>query len=496
MNAFQQRSSASVTLCCGIRSAVLVLAICGLHPLRPGPIAAQVTTSQALPSVSLSTSGAWQVAITDLQLLPGGFFSSARAINDTGKIVGTANDSTGALYTVEWVNGQVASIPGLGPAALSVPTDVNDSGEIAGYYALGGQRLGIYWDAQNNPFLLPALPGGTTAFTDVSAINNSGFIVGRSAQGPPNFFGHAVIWLGNTFQTDLGFAGSGTYSEALDINDSGVIVGVAGFSSTVTHAFRWQSGQYTDLGSWPGAGPYSKAYGINNAGTIVGLNSNVASVWKNGAVSALPMPPGISAFTPAIDINDAGDIIATGSKGYPIEVGVLWRNGQPIDLGTLPGGTISRAYRINEAGEIVGEANAADGFFHAVKWTVTPASNAWANLGQGLAGTSGVPQLVGSGSLVPAAPIQWSLSNAKHNAPAWFVVGLNQLALPIFGGVLVPSPDFVFAAATSGAGTATLNPTLSQPLPSGQPISVQAWLLDPAGVAGWAASNAIAATTP
>jgi hypothetical protein len=127
---------------------------------------------------------------------------------------------------------------------------------------------------------------------------------------------------------------------------------------------------------------------------------------------------------------------------------------------------------------------------------VTPSASIWTNLGQGLAGTSGVPQLVGSGSLVPAALIQWSLSQAKSNAPAWFVVGLSQLALPIFGGVLVPSPDIVFAAATSGAGTATLNPTLSQPLPSGQPITVQAWLLDPAGVAGWAASNAIAATAP
>lgn len=96
--------------------------------------------------------------------------------------------------------------------------------------------------------------------------------------------------------------------------------------------------------------------------------------WANGAFQALPMPAGVSAFTAAVDVNDAGDIIATGSKGYPLEVGVLWRNGEPIDLGTLPGGNISRAARINEAGEIVGEAKAADGFFHAVKWTVTRAS--------------------------------------------------------------------------------------------------------------------------
>ncbi|MEQ1634798.1 MAG: hypothetical protein ABL997_20630, partial [Planctomycetota bacterium] len=325
---------------------------------------------------------------------------------------------------------------------------------------------------------------------------SSGFIVGRSTGAAPSFHQHAVMWHGGSFQTDLGFASSGSFADALDINDAGVVVGVAAFSSTVSHAFRWQSGQYSNLGTWPGAGATSKAYGINNAGTIVGINSNVASVWQNGAVNALPMPPGISAFTPAIDINDAGDIIATGSKGFPIEVGVLWRNGQPIDLGTLPGGTISRAYRINEAGEIVGEAQAASGFFHAVKWTVTPAANAWVNLGQGLAGTSGVPVLIGSGGLVPATPIQWSLSNAKSNTAAWFVVGLSRVSLPLFGGVLVPSPDFVFFNATNVAGTASLNLTLAQALPSGQQVTVQVCLLDPAGVAGWAASNAIAATAP
>jgi hypothetical protein len=127
---------------------------------------------------------------------------------------------------------------------------------------------------------------------------------------------------------------------------------------------------------------------------------------------------------------------------------------------------------------------------------VVPGANAWTTLGQGIAGTSGVPQLVGSGSLVPAAPIQWTLSNALGNAPAWFVVGLSQIALPIVGGVLVPSPDLLFPQTTSGAGSASLSPALLQPLPSGQQVTVQVWLIDPAGFAGWAASNAIAASAP
>lgn len=475
------------SLRCGQRTAFSLASVLGAIALAPALLAAGSTPS-SLPAPT------WEVHITDLGVLPGGFYSTARAINDTGKIVGQANESTGALYTVEWVNGQIATIPGLGPSAVSVPTDVNDSGEIAGYYALGGQQLGIYWDAQNSPFLLPAAPGGTTAFTAVHAINSSGFLAGRSAEGGPSFSGHAVLWLGNAFHTDLGFAGSGTYSEALDINDAGVVVGVAAFSSTVTHAFRWQSGQYTDLGTWPGAGPYSKAFGINNAGTIVGLNANVASVWKNGVVSALPMPPGISAFTPAIDINDAGDIIATGSKGYPIEVGVLWRNGQPIDLGTLTGGTISRAYRINETGEIVGEAKASDGFFHAVKWTVT--STKWTDLGHGLAGTKGVPVLQGVGSLTAGSTISVELTNARNSAPAWILFGMSTLDLPFAGGVLVPSPSLIIPTTTSSAGILDVSFGLPSALPGGLSVFAQVWLLDPAGIVGFAASNAITATVP
>ena len=430
----------------------------------------------------------WQVTITDLGVLPGGFGSSARAINDTGKIVGMSDSSTGRR-TVEWVNGQMTILPVPGLSGDSIPTDVNDSGEIAGYYAVGSQRQGIYWNPSNTPFFLSGVPGGSGLSTTALAINNSGRILGKSTLAP-TFDTRGVIWLGSSFQTDLGSC------LPADINDAGVVVGLAAFSSTVVHAFRWQAGQFTNLGTWPGAGAATDAYAINNAGTIVGKSSNVASVWKNGVVTALPMPPGVSAFTAAIDINDAGDIIATGPVAFPIEVGVLWRNGQPINLGTLPGGTISRVFRINEAGEIVGEANDANGYFRAVKWTVTPASNGWTNLGQGLAGTGGVPVLVGSGSLSPAVSNQWSLANAKANAPALFVAGLSQASLPLFGGLLVPSPDVVFLQVTSSAGTATQNLTLVQAAPPGQQVTVQTWVIDPAGVAGWAASNAIRATAP
>lgn len=457
-------------------------------------VAAPPTPPTTRPVTTLAATGPWLVTITDLGVLPGGIYSSAYGINDAGKIVGMAYDASGALKTVQWNNGQIAVIPGLSPSAASVPYDVNDVGQIAGTLEVGGQDDGIYWDAQNNAFKLPGLPGVAASWVRANAINSSGLLVGRAQEGGPNLYAHAVIWNTNSFQTDLGFMGGGTYSEAFGINDLGQVVGVASIANTNQHAFLWQNGQFTDLSTWTGGGVSSRAYAINDSGQIVGLNKNVASIWEAGTVKALPMPPGVSAFTPALDINDAGDVIATGSTGFPNEVGVLWRDGTPIALGTLPGGNTSRARRINDAGEIIGEARAASGFFHAVKWTVTPLP--WTDLGHGLAGSTGVPQLSGTGTLALGASIDWSLTNAKPNAPAWVVVGASRINAPFFGGTLVPAPNLVLAAGTDAQGELPLALVVPTTLPSGVEISVQVWIQDAAATAGFAASNAIAKVTP
>ncbi len=314
-----------------------------------------------------------QVTITELPLLPGGTYASAYGINDTGRIVGVANDASGNFQNVQWVNGQISVLPAFtGGAGLAVPEDLNDAGESVGHqHVFGSINYAVWWDAQDIPTALPGIPGGSNSSNWAHAINAQGQIVGYSQEGAPNYRAHAVVWQQGAVQTDLGFLGGGTFSEAYGINDLGAVVGVASVASTNQHAFLWQNGQFTDLSTWPGGGAASKACAINNHGDIVGLNASVASLWHNGSVQALSMPAGLSEYTPVIDINDAGDMIATASAGYPAEVGVLWHNGLPINLGTLPGGTISRARRINAAGEIVGEAQAANGFFHAVKWTLS-----------------------------------------------------------------------------------------------------------------------------
>jgi len=120
----------------------------------------------------------------------------------------------------------------------------------------------------------------------------------------------------------------------------------------------------------------------------------------------------------------------------------------------------------------------------------------WANVGQGLTGTTGVPQLTGSGSLLGGSSGALTLSAAWPSSLIWFVVGSSEISLPLAGGTLVPSPDFIYGTATLASGSATLPFVWPIGVPAATNIVCQAWVLDPGGVAGLAASNGLVAITP
>jgi hypothetical protein len=119
----------------------------------------------------------------------------------------------------------------------------------------------------------------------------------------------------------------------------------------------------------------------------------------------------------------------------------------------------------------------------------------WEDLGQGLAGTNGVPVLGGSGSLQAGAPLTLALTSALENSTTALVIGLVQIDVPFKGGVMVPRPDLIlFGLSTSASGSHELPALWPAGTPSGFTVFFQHWVTDPVGPAGFAASNALEAT--
>jgi probable HAF family extracellular repeat protein len=251
-----------------------------------------------------------QGGIRDLGTLPGGDYSSAFAINDSGIVVGTSNTSTSS-HAFSWTPTEglhdLGTLPG---SNASSAFSINNQGEIAG--SSGGHAA--LWTSGKIQDL--GTLGGATS--EAHGINNLGSVVGLSdtSSGP-----HAFLWNNGAMQ-DLGLLPGDNNSRADHINDSGMVVGASEGSGGI-RAFVWTSaGGMQSLGSLSN-GVYSEAFDVNNAGQIVGEVSTAlgtrAFLWtsKDGLIDlneAVDNLPGDVVLTGAFSINEKGQIVAFGLK--------------------------------------------------------------------------------------------------------------------------------------------------------------------------------------
>jgi probable HAF family extracellular repeat protein len=133
-----------------------------------------------------------------------------------------------------------------------------------------------------------------------------------------------------------------TISSVQDLNNAGTVTGWADTSMPdpyqsssnqygnfcfdgdcyVSHAFQLRNSVVIDLGTLPG--------GLSSATSWISANGLIAGASQNGETD--PLDP-----------------------GYPEDRAVLWRNGNIINLGTLPeGGYESGAESVNSSGQVVG----------------------------------------------------------------------------------------------------------------------------------------------
>jgi probable HAF family extracellular repeat protein len=220
---------------------------------------------------------------TLLPTLPGFQYYHPYGINSSGEIVGgmatpDANNvlhghgfliSGGVMYDLTFDN-----IPPAPNGFVSDARAINDSGAIVGTLPDGA----FFWDRISPPFLLGDLGvSGSVAY----ALNNKGFSAGY-APGPleqPNLehLPLAVFFAAGGGATNLGTLSSApslAWSYALSINAWNQVVGTSETDTAVFHAFIWDSDhKMRDLNTLipqDSGWVLRSATGINNKGVIVG----------------------------------------------------------------------------------------------------------------------------------------------------------------------------------------------------------------------------------
>ena len=196
-----------------------------------------------------------------------------QGINNAGQIVGFGSH---ALLSQ---NGQTTDLGTLN-GGTSVARAINNSGQIVGSTAntSGYGRAFIYQNGQMQDLGLP-----TGAFSaEALGISNNSEVVG--SYNDSDGFGRACSWQNGQITT-LGAFARFTNSDAFGVNSSGVVVGVAPVEMAGQQAaFVYQNGQVYDLfagTSWVGGAPYA----INDAGQIVGYG------YRNGIQHAFLATP-------------------------------------------------------------------------------------------------------------------------------------------------------------------------------------------------------------
>lgn len=313
----------------------------------------------------------------------GGTASLAQGINDRGQIVimrgagATQAVQTASARSLVWEKGRVRWLGTLAGRA-TVASSINGRGEVAGLSVVRGvPHLFLWRDGAMRD--LGAAGGNVEGIVyHVVALNDRGEVA--STRIPKGGAPRAVLWRKGTMR-DLGTLGPAfAASHGYGINERTQVVGLSTMSDDgLGHAFLWQKGTMRDIATPTGGVQLVWAWAINDRSQAAGVGARVvgkeldektvrAYRWQNGRITSLGTLPGFVSSGPTA-INNKGQIVGFAIAANGKRRAVLWENGRIIALGGNPGGN-TFAQAINERGQIVGAA-VIDGNPHAVLWTKT-----------------------------------------------------------------------------------------------------------------------------
>lgn len=272
-------------------------------------------------------------------------------LNNQGHVTFWAGGSM-AYWGYLW-NGQTSTqLPSLYSGDYTYPRGLNDSDKIVGSSDTSTGRRPVTWSAGNGSLV----PLGSIASSDayVGAINNAGTIAGITS---PSGGRHLFTMSAEGQLSDQGHTPS-YYLAIKEMNASGQIVLYD--PGPLTDGYLWSNAQWTRLFDLAGSN-YSVPSAINDNGLIVGMSwpnqqNQKAVCWRDGQISALPVPAD-TISSRAYDVNNLGQIVGnctTASRSGAC----LWDPDGTFHFlaDCVPGGSslqLNTARLINDAGQIV-----------------------------------------------------------------------------------------------------------------------------------------------
>jgi probable HAF family extracellular repeat protein len=294
--------------------------------MRPWLYLPAFVLSGALLATAAATAQTYTV--TDLGTFPGGNYSTALGINQSGQATGWSGNS--------------APIIGGIPSSAFLYRD-GKMLDIGSSFAAGSIGTAIAGDNRRE-----ARPGGE----EKRKPRVTGY--GNDAQGVT----HAFLYQDHFLQL-LGFLPGGTTSMGFGVNSSGVVVGAADNAEGAVQAVLFKNGNIVSLGTLGATGGGGEAFGINDEGDVTGI-ANTANgdahgfLYLDGKMIDLGVLPAGN-YSVGTAINDSRQIAGTsGMLDAPNVHAFLWSHGKMTDLGVLPTGNSSQSSGINAWGQVVG----------------------------------------------------------------------------------------------------------------------------------------------
>ncbi len=315
-------------------------------------------TLTVVDSTSTTTAAPITYFVEDLGTLPGDASSIAKGINASGQVVGWSAWPNGTRAFIYTDGVGMVALPGLPDRPRTYARRMNDFGQVIGTANAGGTDIGhaVRWAADGTIQDLGTL--GTGSFSEALGINNRGEVVGYSYVSGGSFPIHAFLYSDAAGLVDLTPEAT-TIASAWDINDIGRLVG-----SRNSRAFRWSSWVFEDLGVLPGDAR-SFAFTINELSQVAGTSQsdtgNHERLFRFTDGVGMQDLGGAGEFNRAWGINNLGDVVGEGRATGGPKQALLYTDGAGLQslrpLITIPvQWFLSAAYDINDAGQIVGHA--------------------------------------------------------------------------------------------------------------------------------------------